>query len=629
MSSTPATRYGRVSFDNIGDLLDRLRQVSAIFPEDSDFSAYLTTHDNQRYYGLDYGELEEVYLGNKENVQSISTSCTDQEGRSVRVNFRFSEKNAKADGQFVISTNSSFQSKTIEQMLNGNWQELSFEEEFKRFEISNLLSLLTDIKGEEARIAAEAREQAEVRKAKLEAEAEAQARAQAQKRSKAKPKPSRRSNRNVRNIPISEPNEIEETASTLSSIRDRFEFEKGMSVNILIHLLEQISQTFLNNAPFNIRLITTDGEPFTDIGIQGLQRFFEKRRAKVLRLYMDAATKKGELVDIALDLDPKSRRNQAEIEITSNRAKEIQAMIRHILENTVAYTAPGATMVHEMFRFDDAQFKLDKVIHLLSAVSTKYLQRATPTAFLSTTQGRTYPALSLRQLRTVFSQHTHEVSFLLFGMNQARTGQTFSLMFQFHTPGHEAYGSLSMMWSNHEMHTLVKQLIWTQLKLKPYRKQEGKTSAQRKQEVSKKHLLVNPSFKNRDFHLQPMTSLIIMPLEAYWSQPLWQHLNKVLGSMGYDTTQASPLFQQNVIENSWTRMNEVDLIIADLTYKHPDVFYKTGIAHTLGKNIIVLSQHARDIPPDFHQFPSIIYDNNLPGLERLSLELTEIIKSFS
>ncbi|MEM6347064.1 MAG: hypothetical protein AAF927_24460 [Bacteroidota bacterium] len=626
MSSTPATRYGRVSFDNIGDLLDRLRQVSAIFPEESDFSAYLTTHDNQRYYGLDYGELEEVYLGNKGNVQSISTSCTDQDGRSVRVNFRFAPKNAKADGQFVISTNSNYQSKTIEQMLKGNWQELTFEEEYKRFEIGNLLTFLTEIKEEEVRIAEEARQQAEIRKAKLEAQARAEAKAK--KRTKARPK-ARRDNRNGRSIPITTPKEPEETSTNISSIRDRFEFEKGISVNIIVHLLEQVSQTFLQQAPFNIRLITTDGEPFTDIGIQGLQRFFEKRRSKVLRLYMDAATQKGELVDIALDLDPKARRNQAEIEITSNRAKEIQAMVRHILENTVAYTAPGANMVHEMFRFDDTQFKLDRVIHLLSAVSTKYLQRATPTAFLSTTQGRTYPALSLRQLRTVFSQHTHEVSFLLFGMNQARTGQTFSLMFQFHTPGHDAYGSLSMMWSSHEMHTLVKQLIWTQLKLKPYRKQESKLGANKKAGVSKKHLLVNPSFKNRDFHLQPMTSLIIMPLEAYWSQPLWQHLNKVLGSMGYDTTQASPLFQQNVIENSWTRMNEVDLIIADLTYKHPDVFYKTGIAHTLGKNIIVLSQHARDIPPDFHQFPTIIYDNNLPGLERLSLELTEIIKSFS
>ncbi|MFK7923649.1 MAG: hypothetical protein AB8H47_16950 [Bacteroidia bacterium] len=620
MSQKPATRYGRVSFDTIGDLLDRLRQVSAIFPKESDFSAYLTTHDNQRYYGLDYGELEEVYLGNKENVQSISTSCTAPEGRSVRVNFRFSEKNEKVDGQFVISTNSPYQAKTIEQMLDGSWQKLDFEETYKRFEISNLLNWLIEVKEDETRIADQARIEAEERKARLEA----------QTREKAKAAKAKAPKRTARKIPIEDSQiEQEDSTSTLHSIRDRFEFEKGMSVNILIHLLEQLSQTFLNNAPFNIRLITTDGEPFTDIGVQGLHHFFEKRRAKVLRLYMDAATKRGELVDLALDLDPKARRNQAEIEITSNRAKEIQAMIRHILENTIAYAAPGATMVHEMFRFDDAQFKLDRVIHLLSAVSTKYLQRATPTAFLSTTQGRTYPALSLRQLRSVFSQHDHEVSFLLFGMNQARTGQTFSLMFQFHTPGHEAYGSLSMMWSNHEMHTLVKQLIWTQLKLKPYRKQESKADSQLKKDVSKKHLLVNPSFKNRDFHPQPMTSLIIMPLEAYWSQPLWDHLNKILGSMGYDTTQASPLFQQNVIENSWSRMNEVDLIIADLTYKHPDVFYKVGMAHTLGKNVVVISQHARDIPPDFQQFPAIIYDNNLPGLERLSLELTDIIKNFS
>ncbi|MEL6650376.1 MAG: hypothetical protein AAFQ87_06160, partial [Bacteroidota bacterium] len=598
MPQSPATRYGRVSFQSISDLLEKLRQVATIFPEESDFSAYLTTHDSQRYYGLDYRELEEVYLGNKGNVQSISTSCTDDEGRSVRVNFRFSAKDQRSEGQFVVSSTSPYQSKQIVEMLMGEWQALSFEEEYQRFELSHLLGLLSAYKEEEVRVAERAREEAEVRRARLEAERKAQKKKMRSAKS--------------RQIPITTAEEEKENAtSNLNSIRDRFEFEKGLSVNILLHLMEQVSKTFLEGAPFNIRLITTDGDPYTDIGMQELQKFFEKGRSFILRIYMDAATQRGELVDIALDLDPKARRNQAEIEITSNRAKEIQAMVRHLLENTVSYASPGNTMVHEMFRFDDTQFRLDRVIHLLSAISTKYLQRATPTAFLSTIQGRTYPALSLRQLRAIYTQHDHEVSFLLFGMNQARTGQTFSLMFQFHTPGHDAYGSLSMMWSNHEMHALVKQLIWKQLQLKPYRKQDLRGDRLAKSTRTKKHLLVNPSFKNRDFHPQPMTSLIVMPLEAYWSQPLWQHLNKILASMGYDATQASPLFQQNVIDNSWTRMNEVDLVIADLTYKHPDVFYKVGMAHTLGKNIVLLSQHARDIPPDFHQFPAIIYDNNL------------------
>lgn len=570
-----------------------MRLISSSFPAESEFSAYLTTKGKGRYYGLDYDELKQRYDEHVAEVQNISTSITESEGRSVRLNYRFSDPE-KAEGQYIISTYSRFQSKEIESMLLGAWTPPSREKKALYDSLEVLVYWLKEVKEEEVQRIADAAEKAALRKAKMEAEYDEA------KRSR---------------------------ASSLTSIRDRFEFDKGVSSSVLVHLLEQLSQSFLEQAPFNIRLITTEGEPYSDIGIQGLQRFFEKRRTRILRLYMDAATARGELVDMALDLDPKARRNRAEIEITSARAKEIQAMIRNILENTVAYTSPDATMVHEMFRFDDQQFQLDRVIHLLSAISTRYLQRATPTAFLSTNQGRTFPALSLRQLRGVFHQHAHEVSFLLFGMNQARTGQTFSLMFQFQAPGHDAYGSLSMMWSSNEMHQMIKQLIWTQLKLRPYRKTSlSESSVPTPAPTPQKQLLVNPIFQSREFQSQPMSCLVLMPLEAYWSQPLWQQLNDLLASLGYDSLQAEALFQENVLENTWTRMNEVDLVIADLTYKHPDVFYKLGMAHTLGKKVVLLTQHARDIPHDFRFLPSIVYDNNLPGLEKLNQALIEKIK---
>lgn len=572
-------------------LLARMRQVAAIFPEASEFSAYLTTQGKERYYGLDYDELKERFEQHQGEVETIATSCTESEGRSVRLNYRFTAPD-KAEGQYIISTYSRYQSQEIEQMIRGTWTPRDAEKQALYDSIEVLVYWLIEVKEEEEVRIQEAAAHAELRKARVEAERE----------------------------------EARRNRSSLTSIRDRFEFDKGISISVLLHLLEQISQTFLGHAPFNIRLITTDGEPYSDIGIQGLQRFFEKRRSKILRLYMDAATPDGELVDMALDLDPKARRNRAEIEITSGKAKEIQAMIRNILENTVSYASPDATMVHEMFRFDDQQFQLDRVIHLLSAISTRYLQRATPSAFLSTNQGRTFPALSLRQLRGVFHQHSHEVSFLLFGMNQARTGQTFSLMFQFQAPGHDAYGSLSMMWSNHEMHQLIKQLIWTQLKLQPYRKSGSSVAPVAAPAPVKKQMLINPVFSTREFDSKPMSCMVVMPLEAYWSQPLWQQLHDLFASLGYDSIQARALFQETVLENTWTRMNEVDLVLADLTYKHPDVFYKLGMAHTLGKKVIMITQHDRDIPADFKFLPTVIYDNNLPGLEKLNRDLIAEIK---
>jgi hypothetical protein len=70
----------------------------------------------------------------------------------------------------------------------------------------------------------------------------------------------------------------------------------------------------------------------------------------------------------------------------------------------------------------------------------------------------------------------------------------------------------------------------------------------------------------------------------------------------------------------------MDLVIADLTYKRPDVFYKLGVAHTLGKRILIISQHGRDIPKDFEQFSLVVYDNNIRGLELLAERLADWVR---
>ena len=40
------------------------------------------------------------------------------------------------------------------------------------------------------------------------------------------------------------------------------------------------------------------------------------------------------------------------------------------------------------------------------------------------------------------------------------------------------------------------------------------------------------------------------------------------------------------------------VIICDLSGKNPNVFYEAGIAHTLGKEVILITQHESDVPFD-------------------------------
>lgn len=70
---------------------------------------------------------------------------------------------------------------------------------------------------------------------------------------------------------------------------------------------------------------------------------------------------------------------------------------------------------------------------------------------------------------------------------------------------------------------------------------------------------------------------------------------------------------------------KADLVIADMTEPHANIFYATGYAHALDKQVILLARKAADIPFDLKHYPHI--SGNLtelrPELERRARHLLE------
>jgi len=69
------------------------------------------------------------------------------------------------------------------------------------------------------------------------------------------------------------------------------------------------------------------------------------------------------------------------------------------------------------------------------------------------------------------------------------------------------------------------------------------------------------------------------------------------------------------------------IVIVDFSGKNPNVFYEAGIAHTLGKNVIPITQSIEDIPFDMRHHRSIQYLNNNEGLLKLKTHLETKIKA--
>jgi hypothetical protein len=62
-------------------------------------------------------------------------------------------------------------------------------------------------------------------------------------------------------------------------------------------------------------------------------------------------------------------------------------------------------------------------------------------------------------------------------------------------------------------------------------------------------------------------------------------------------------------------------VVCDFSGRNPNVFYETGIAHTLGKHVIPITQSSNDVPFDLRHHRYILYHNNGEGRAKLQQQL--------
>ena len=76
-----------------------------------------------------------------------------------------------------------------------------------------------------------------------------------------------------------------------------------------------------------------------------------------------------------------------------------------------------------------------------------------------------------------------------------------------------------------------------------------------------------------------------------------------------------------IVEDIWESINRARILIADLTGKNPNVFYEVGIAHTVGKEVILTTQNIDDVPFDLRHLRHIQYTYTPRGMEAFEQQL--------
>lgn len=125
-------------------------------------------------------------------------------------------------------------------------------------------------------------------------------------------------------------------------------------------------------------------------------------------------------------------------------------------------------------------------------------------------------------------------------------------------------------------------------------------------------LLVKPLFviptSDREVHSY-FDVLVVMPFRNKLQDFYENCLKKNVVQFHLSVGRADDLFaSRSIMDDIWKAIFFSKFIIADCSYKNPNVFYEIGIAHTLGKPVLLLSQNKDDIPFDLRHLRHIFYD---------------------
>ncbi|MCD7763708.1 MAG: nucleoside 2-deoxyribosyltransferase [Lachnospiraceae bacterium] len=106
---------------------------------------------------------------------------------------------------------------------------------------------------------------------------------------------------------------------------------------------------------------------------------------------------------------------------------------------------------------------------------------------------------------------------------------------------------------------------------------------------------------------------------------LFEEFKQKFGTL-YEFTNAGDLDnQQNILKDIVEGVATADVIIADLTGLNANVFYELGLAHAMGKKVIIITQDIDELPFDIKSYRANQYSLQFNKLPDLITELNKLL----
>jgi AbiJ-like protein len=121
---------------------------------------------------------------------------------------------------------------------------------------------------------------------------------------------------------------------------------------------------------------------------------------------------------------------------------------------------------------------------------------------------------------------------------------------------------------------------------------------------------------------------VMMPFSAEF-EPVHKAIQAACEIVGFRCLRASDIWESSVVvQDIFSLVFRSEVVIVDFSNRNPNVMYETGIAHTLGRNVIPISQSIDDVPFDLRHHRVLRYLNNREGRDELTSQLASRLRRF-
>ena len=147
------------------------------------------------------------------------------------------------------------------------------------------------------------------------------------------------------------------------------------------------------------------------------------------------------------------------------------------------------------------------------------------------------------------------------------------------------------------------------------------------EEIDISELGIKPRFKTLSFQLRQDHCFHLSPFGEPFDTIYQDHLRSAARAAEFSIERADDIFgTEPIVEDIWRSINSAAVVTADVTGRNPNVMYEIGMAHTVGRPVIIMTQTMDDVPFDLKHYRCLVYEYTPRGCAWLEEKLAGTLR---